>query len=827
MFRSNYFRGGITVGALVIGALAIGQPAVAADQVVIDEIVVTAKVRQQSLFNVPLSISVVDSTRVDQLGIRTLDDLPKWVPSLDIRTPSGRRSSTMVMRGLSPNTTNEQLRGVSVFVDGIYLSGSLASLRLQDLERTEVIRGPQSAMFGRSTYTGAIDLITRNPVVEKITGTVGGRFSQYSVGDTPRYTINGRVDFPILQNKLWMSLSGLYEETDSFAQSVANAPGEPPTGSGGTTGIGGEETTAFGGVLFWQTTDALSFKLRYNRTQDRDDTSFVHITHPDEWIAAGVNTETVGNNTIWPAGEVMEPVAGVTECQPFFDSSSTSATTGVKDGVFDTPGSRGRGNPSDCGMDQDRDFLSLIADWDLGGYTLSYLGAYFKSDLESNNDFRPRGNVDGTGTDPFFGPGNGVNPGGKSSFAFISTAEEFENTSHQLRIVSPEDRGIRWLAGLYYFEEENTNFRVDNFVDLNSHTGSIMGVDKIQDRGEDKLENIAIFGQFEFDFFDNWNLSLEGRLQEETIEKPLCPDCRLESYGDAIGQGLKESETEFLPRATLTWQPGDSQTYYVLYSEGTKSARFNTSEPNNFPGDFADFVYVKPEELRNYEFGAKNGFWDDRLRTSFALFLMQVEDQQQSAQLQDTTLSFTQNVSESTVKGFEIEAFAAFSEKVTANLGIGYADHRYDTDFVPGSSSDRRIVNGESLVGKTSPGVPKTTINGGVEYSTPVATSYRFLARVDFTYRDKQYVDLANRAWVGDSTQWNLMGEFGSEVWTVSLFAFNVGDDKTSPGNFSGTSTCVYRTAASGSTFPSPLQRCNGLGIARGREIGVHAVWNF
>jgi len=485
------------------------------------------------------------------------------------------------------------------------------------------------------------------------------------------------------------------------------------------------------------------------------------------------------------------------------------------------------GVPYDCGQNQDRDFFSLIADWDLGAYELSYRGAYFKSDLESNNDFRPRGNKDGLGTDPFFGPGNGIDPGSKSAFAYIATAEEFENTSHQIRIVSPGEERFRWLAGLYYFEEENTNYRVNNFAAMDSWTGSIMGVNKIQDRGDDELENIAAFGQVEYDLTENWTASFEARYQRETIEKKQCPDCRLASYGDTIGQDMKESENEFLPRVTLTWQPGESQTYYVLYSEGTKSARFNTSEPRGFPGDFAEFVYVKPEELKNYEIGAKNIFWDNRVRTSVSAFIFDVEDQQQSAQLPDSTLSFTQNVAESTVVGFEIEAFANLTDRISANIGIGYADHEYDTDFVPGSSADRRIVNGRSLKGNTSPGVPKTTVNAGIEYSMPVMTDYNFLIRLDGSYRSKAYVDLANQAYVGDSTTFNLWTDFGSEVWMVSLFARNLTDEETSPGNFSGTSSCVYTNPAAGSNYPSPLQRCNGLGIARGREVGMTAVWNF
>jgi len=796
MFMRSYYL----VAALSTAVL--GVLSAATVQAATDEIVVTAKVREQSLYEVPLSISVIDEESVEQLGIRNLVDLDKWVPSLNIRTPSGRRSSTITMRGLSPNTTNEQLRGVSVFVDGIYLSGSIASLRLQDVDRTEVIRGPQSAMFGRSTYTGAIDLVTRDPTVDEATGRVGVFYSQYSVGDTPRSQVEGRVDFPLIENKLWGSLSVVSDDTDSFAQT--------PSGSGG---VGGEKTTALGGVLYWEATDALSFKLRYNYAKDKDESPLVHITHPDEWIAAGVNTAVVGNGTIWPSGKTLDPIAGTTECQPTYNGGASF-------------GAVGRGTPYACGEQQTRNFVSLIAEYDMGDYELTYRGGYFKSALKSNGDFFPRGNLDGLGVDPFFGPGMGIAPGGKSSFGFIATQEDFKNTSHQIRIVSPAAEKLRWLAGLYYFDEKNRNYRVDNYVPLSSFSGSIVGVSKIEDRGADELENIAVFGQVEYDLSEQVTASFEARFQHETISKDQCPDCRLQSYADTSGQDLKESENEFLPRLTVSWQPTEGATYYALYSEGTKSARFNTTEPPGFPGNFADAVYVKPEELKNYEVGAKNSFRDSQLRTSFALYYMDVTNQQQSAQLPASTVSYTQNVSDSTVVGFEFEALATITDRVTANLAIGYADHEYDNDFVPGSSLDRRIVDGRSLKGKTSPGIPKTTVNAGVMYTAPVMSNYEFSTRLDLSYRSKTYIDLVNQGYIGDSTTLNLWADIGNETWTAAVFVRNLTDDDTSTGTFSGTSTCTYRDAAF-TTFTSPFQRCSGLGVSRGREIGVSGVFNF
>jgi len=783
MSKRHLRRVGIQMCGVSMAALCLGYSTVA---FAIDEIRVTAKVREQALSDVPLSITALDSQKIELLGLQTLQDLDKFAPSLDLRTPASRRDTTITMRGLSPNTVDERLRGVSTFIDGIYISGSIASLQLQDLDRIEVIRGPQSSLFGRSTYSGAIDLVTKTPKVDKISGNVNASYSQFSVGDTPKYTTGIRVDFPIVQEKLWGSFSANLNKTDSFTST--------PSGS---ADVGGEETTSFGAVVYAEPTENLSIKLRYMHSEDEDDQNFVHITHPDEWIAAGVDTATVGDGTIWPIGEVLDPIPGTTECEP---------TTDTADGAI------GRGTPKECGLEQERDFLSLVVDWDIGGYTVSYLGGYYESKLDFNDDFFPRGASLGLGNDPFFGT---IDPVGKSSFALIAGREEFENQSHQLRIVSPEDNRFRWLAGLYYFDEESTNFSVNNFADTD-----------VLSRGAEITQNMAVFGQIEFDLTDQLTASLEGRYQEEEITLEQCaPDCTSPSLATNIfGREFEESESEFLPRVTLTWRPDDDNTFYALYSEGTKSARFNTRRPTGLTDEeYESVIYVEPEKLQSFEIGSKNSFLDGRLDVSTAVFYQEVEDQQRTFQLPASTVAFTDNVAESTIWGFEIEAVAEFTEGLVGNIGIGYADHEFDSEFTASSSSDRRILNGRSTKGLTSIGIPKTTINGGLQYTTPIANGDIDLTlRTDVIYRSKQYVDIANQAYIPDATRVNLSANVGTDRWSLGLFARNVFEDETATGTFSGSSTCTYRP-----NFTSPFQRCLGLSVNRGREIGVRGSFNF
>ena len=765
----------------------------AAPQRALDSIIVTAKGRRAPLGTTSLSISALarEDPRFESLGLTSVDRLDLFAPSLSLRTPSGRGNTTIAMRGLSPNTTNARLQGVSIFVDGVAVSGPIASFALSDVERLEVVRGPQSTLFGRSTYSGAIDIVTSSPAPDKIQGEVSVEASKFSVGNTPRYKSHLRLDFPVIDNILWASIFGEFDKLDSFART--------PSDSAGT---GGEESKVLGGTLYGRPNDQFFFKFRYVQDKSDDDIPFVQIVHPDEWLAAGVRTAEVGDGTIWPVGEVLDPERGTTECQP-----SSQA-----------PGAIGRGRPVGCGLVQERNFASLIVDYSFQDYLLSYRGGYMRSDLNINSDFRPRGNIEGLGSDPFFGPGMGVAPGNKSAAAFIATEETTQNTSHQVRLVSDDRFRWRWLLGAYAFSESNKAFRINNFA----ASLSARDLARLQSRGTQRTRNVAVFGQLEWDVTERFAVTLEGRYQKETIKAESCLGCLAPTPAT-----LKRSESEFLPRLTLTWRPNDRHTFYALYATGTKSARFNLTEPAGFPGDFSNFRYVEPEKLESVEVGLKSRVFNDGLHVNAALYRQDIDDQQRTFQLDGSTAAFTDNVAKSKVLGFEVEATAFITNALRANLAVGFADHEFLSDFEPDSIRDSRILDDRSTKGLTSVGVPKTTVNLGMEYAAGVSnTDYRYRVRTDVMYRSKQYADIANQAYVPESVKVNLLADIGNEKWTLSAFARNVFDERVATDTFSGASSCTY-TSPAFTSFNDPRQLCLGLAVSHGREIGAALRFRF
>ena len=126
----------------------------------IEEIVVLARKREENVQDVPLSVTAISSTMIEQLNLRNLDDIAKVTAGLQFDPEFNRTSNRPVIRGQA-NILGDS--GVSYFIDGVYITGSINDYDVNDIERIEVVKGPQSALYGRNTYSGAINIVTQSP----------------------------------------------------------------------------------------------------------------------------------------------------------------------------------------------------------------------------------------------------------------------------------------------------------------------------------------------------------------------------------------------------------------------------------------------------------------------------------------------------------------------------------------------------------------------------------------------------------------------------------------------------------------------------------------
>ena len=819
----------LAISAMMLGSVATAnaQDVEAEDEVAtLDTVTVTAKNRVQNVQDVPLSISVLSQEDLVDKSIFDVRDLAQFTPSFNFVSGAGRNDATALsIRGLAPNTSDERFQGVTFFVDGIALSGQLTGIDLTQLSGVEVIRGPQSALFGRATYSGAVNYQTRNPVTDRLTGTFRARIAgtdeqDFSTDTDLSYLVSGRVDFPIIPGKLWGSVNASQLVNGAIAESPSNG-----------LNIGEEETFAVGGVLYAEPTSNWSLKFRAAYDNDDDSQPFSLTLSQRDAVNAGLPLIPAPRNpaTLFPSIS-PDPIIGLTAA----DANFLFGEAGVE---FE---------PGDIGTQRDRLFLTLLSDYTLNnGMTLSYKGGYFNSERDqlasftNNRDSTPAPN----NSDPIVG--DLINDGTLSPSGFVAGfrfGEEFENTSHQLLALSPDSGRFRWQAGLYFFKEQSRNNQPRFTSDANPDALS---------RGTDEIENFAVFGQIEYDVTDRLTASFEGRWQTEDVSLKECIFCN-----DATNQDFVDTTRDFLPRATLDYQATDNTLVYALYSEGVKSARFSTPQGDDGNG-FGAPILADQENLQNYEIGLKNTFIDGRVIANFAAFYSDIENQQLVSVLENITLPNGQaissaavpvNVGESRIWGLEFEGGFDVTESFNISGNVGYANQEFTnddpfflqannaftlpaTDAIVGVGNQNGILTDDPVIldGLQQANVPRVTasISGSYDYELRNGDNLNF--RIDTNYRGKFFANLGNITEVRDAWNVNLRASYQMDYGTVSFFVRNLtNNDRSTVGNLAGgTSACPFNEVDA-VTFGSQVgDRCLASSRSRPRTIGVELTANF
>lgn len=769
-----------------LATAAFAQAAVEDETVNSNDIVVTAKNRAERLQDVPLSITALTSEGLQDNQVRDVKELQKVVPNLSLFSGAGRNDpSGWALRGLTSNTSDERFQGISFFLDGIALSGQLASIDTDNIERVEVLKGPQSATFGRATYSGAINFITKEPSGDTITGSVRARGSVYEGSNEPSYFLNGSITAPLVKDSLWLSVAGSTFRNGAVTTAVDS--GQP---------IGRERTDSGTATLFWKPDPSFSIRLRGLYTHDRDSIAAQIVEQPRDWLAAGVPTVTL------PRG------------------SGSFLPTYLPDPDVNLTADKGR-----SGYKRDRYFGSAIVSKKFGDYELSYRGGYFYSKDKRDAQSFPRSTV--RGQDPVFGSliGTPALTLGSIANAFTQSSEVFENTSHQVVLLSPGSQPFRWRVGGYYFWEKDTSYFQSFATPANPN-----GLAQVQ-----TFKNVAAFGGFDWDFAQGFTLSGEGRIAKETLNYPRCVPCTSNNAEDT-----SRSATNFTPRVTLSYKVTPNNMVYALFSSGVKSGRFSNV---TVPGGPQTIIYAQPEKLNNFEIGTKNSFFDNRVIVNLSGFFDQVKQQQLTSttpftftnaagQVVTNNITPTNNVGRSNIYGFELEANFKATPRFSIDGSVGYA-HQEFTNSAPVILSPSSAIGfpgavGSPIVmkGKSQANVPRW--NGFVagQYVLPLESAeMRF--RLDTSYRGKFFADLGNLTTVRSS--WTVNGRItlARDAWDASLFARNILNNKraTGSGLAGATSTCGFvetNTAVYGAN-----QQCLYATPPRPFEVGAEVSFKF
>lgn len=738
----------LTLPALV--TLASLSPQASAQEGMLEEVVVTAQKRSESLTDVPISIGVMSAESLAKTGVRQLREVAEFVPNLTIS--SGNDSSTAIrIRGVGTNTRNIGFdTRVGVYVDGVYMGQSLAqNLDILDLERAEVVRGPQGTQFGRNTVAGAINLITRKPSEERELELYG------EVGNYNSHRVSAIGNLP-LSDRLALRVSVLDHGRDGLVDNI-------------TTGTEHNERdgTSFRGQLQYQG-DRFTATLAADYLES-DRVSYFGSAVSD-WSGTVPNTEAPGRF------EIANNIDNFEEREIWGTSLNLSVDLPADHSL--TSITAYRDNSIERGQDTDHSSLDLLRvdypdayeqltqEFQLfspEGQRLQYVaGLYLYREEASSSRRAIVGPEIGTVLQALAPPLAPAGPLFAESFA--GTLGTVDTDSWAVYLNGTYELSDRWTLG---FGARYTDETREVDYDL---VGSVVDLGFVQ------VPTAAVFG---------------------VAVGPVVDGLTRLNFQD------DQEFDDFSPMVSLSYALTENSNVYLKYAEGFKSGGFNVDFVSEDLLD--DGIDFDPETVTSWELGLKGETADRSLRYSLSAFLMEFEDYQlnQFIQLSNNTSTITiQNAAEVTSEGLEAEVTWYPTAALMLQGSLGYNNAEFDS--FPGGGSVRNPAGvGSDLGGNKLPQAPEWSSALALQYNLPLTgTNGELVTRLDWTYSDEYFTteDNVSVAAPGSAIEWGrvdsyslLNGRIGyasGDSWSVYLWGRNLLDEDYTfawPSDFLGT----------------------------------------
>ena len=717
----------------------------------LDTVTVTARGVSESLQEMPLPISAFSDKVIEQKGLTDVRDIAAITPSFSFRSGYGRGFDRPVIRGMS-NIQGEP--NASFFIDGVFVEGDISSYGLENIQRVEVIRGPQSAAFGRRTFSGAVNLITHRP------GTLTGGRAKVGVGSEG-------------EQKYGVFYSGGNED-GSFGYDVSfNHRGNDPiyfNEASGKRDLGGNETNSVMGAVAWSPTENLEITARVSRQKNRD-------------------------------GHFAIATLGGANMNCFLPDYTGARVPGAG---FPITSSRKRGYY--CGdLPAPTKFAINTAEFVAAGYMPGRKSDFSRSSLVFDYHFANGWNFTSTsaydetqvyqGTDQDYSSTRGF--GGAFETIGLTNVSDW---SQDFRISSDQSRAVSGLAGVYYYSQSAHPGLAGDLAGF--VLPGNMSVNPLTTNPDDQTVNKAIYGLVNWRINDIWTASLEGRYAQDEISKGGIDRRALGGVIYTQPYALSSTFKSFTPRATLSYQAADNVNFFGLVSKGTKPGGFNT---DIYRADFTDasrdallargLKTFEEEEAWTYELGVKSDWLDRSLRVNANVYQISWDNQQLTETGQavrkdgsNFNTSYTTNVGESRIRGFELETQWLFAQGWIASLNYSYTDAKIlnfvsqnQADlFCPGRAPSLRDGACANAAGNTLPRVPKNKLSFGLMYDGVLANGWEWSANTDTTYESRRYVQVDNLASIAPSTRTSFRVSLRpNDAWQFSGYVTNAFNDRT------------------------------------------------
>jgi iron complex outermembrane receptor protein len=804
------FRKALMLGAgtLVLGsipgqAFAQGTPAQgspASGKLELEEVTVTARKREESLQDIPISMIALTAAQIEAADTYDVRDITRLTPNVTLQTTggagTGRFNPNLTFRGLQNTFPVPRTQVGAVFLDGNYVLFGVNTINTDDIERVEVLRGPQNAYFGRNTFAGAINFISRTPG-DEFSGRVGASATGRGSND-----LSASFEGPLLPNKL----------SGRVSLRQRNKAGHYTALDGGE--LGEENTRSISLSLYAKPVDGLSIRLRGAWQEDDDGPGTVINLSPTalgdtcrgRFIDKGRSTTGVqGFNVTLPY--FCDRIPGIDQLGEQIVSTQTSLVG---------PTLARLGNPSGLSDAFVNNSLNYVFFDDVPRIDrLGLLRRIESFNLQADYEF-------GNGIELAFNYGwQGIRQvlafdadrsNADINYAYVPVITS--TSTYELRLASAREQRFRWLVGATYFESSlEGNYggggsgqwrsRLLPTQPLNSVVQTSQQVNVNPYTGNEFATVEALYGSVDWDVTQKLTLTAEFRRQEDSST----------SGGQLLPQfpavPVEEVWKDDMPRVIGTYKFGEDWNVYASWSLGVLPGANNVGYTNQTPFRQALIRQIVPDvaevldsdNLDSYEIGSKQTLLDGRLRYSLALYQMKWTNAKASTALVLPATSATDPTpfivggittqGDATIRGVELEATALLTDNWDIGGAIAYNESELDRwgeagllrnltgGQRPGANPNDVSVGATQWEGNEFARQPDVTAALNSTYRGVLSNGWTWSVRGDMSYTGSAWDTIANIVKSDDYYRVNARIGMERDNLALELFVTNLFDDNT------------------------------------------------
>jgi iron complex outermembrane receptor protein len=780
--------------------------AAAADQSSgLEEITVTARKRSETLLQVPVAVSAFDSQKIQQEGIEDLNDIAALTPGFNIdnqgamTSNNSRSTQTLIIRGMTPGESPT----VSIFIDGAPVTSGFVD-GVDALDRVEILKGPQSAYFGRETFAGAVNLVTKKPS-DDLKISFDGLYGSNDWHDL-RLTAEGAI------------VPGVLSVRASIRDYAQTGQYKNYGDAGGT--LGDQSTRSATLAIYSTPTDQLTIKAFGDVWHDQDGPSATGLLQSNQY---NCSTPTGGGKLNYFCGQLPQLNLTSLASDTSLDQIQRDALSyGITPngavlldtntgepyrGVFGPGQTYGRG-----GLVRTAYHVHGEIDYELpdSGITITSLTA---ANMDHYNLIFDLDNIASSHlANPYYGIIPYAEP--YQNWLFSNSTIQ-DDVSQEIRVASDQTDRFHWTIGGDYAHSLFNYSQTDN---------NPFGSGSLNSAAPLYTDTYSVFGSLAYDVLDNLTISFDARYQ---LDHQITFNEHLTGPDTFVASGNFRS---FMPRVIVDYKIDPDVMIYASWSQGANAGLLNT-ELTSLPSGILQQVeqkygvseQVDPEQTQQFELGLKGRFWDGRISVSTDVYggtwtnqITQIPILYALSATQSTELDAYTNVGKTDLFGWEFDGAIKPIDHLVINGAAGFAQTIIQTF----TCAVCLTVTGSSNVkGNQLPDYPAWQANVGAEWSDelPMIEGLNYYLRGEVTYCSLMWADFGNTSYVPSSTKFDFRLGLKGENYSGEFFVLNAFDDK------------AYTNANQNVNLLSP--NFTGLAIPVGmpllRQFGVRVKYEF